>query len=387
MPYPYTAFRSERAQVLLSGVLFAALLSGAVVTIAEPQTQSTSIPPAPFRVLLEFCRTHPSGMVQTSDGKQLTCSDWYKQGTPSAAPLPEQPSVMEQPSVIGSTYQITEKPFGLRTFYVHEEDGRLVVTIKQRAEWSNEKSKQVESSVAIEYENVNYVRADSDLLDPQGGKRHLHVEGTDGALIVVTLRTEDEAQELAEYVARKSPLWLELIGGAWRVRKRFACPEAGGLACKDFKELLDHDDPDITEYFYSRDENAHTYACFSDEENRFFMVQYSHLMSFGTFAYEEFENQQSGRQEVEEIHWIGDLGRITESRLEVKQGTKPQILGGTDSSSLSYQTKYTNRAGTRTQYSLSIRWATGRYTESFSAKGEKGKPLNFDRTGACVKLN
>jgi hypothetical protein len=196
-----------------------------------------------------------------------------------------------------------------------------------------------------------------------------------------------DGKELAEYVARKSPMALELIGKAWRVRKTFDCPAGAPLGCQDFKELVDHSDPEIAEYFYSRDDTQHTYACFRDRES-FFVLFYTRYGESGSLGFDEFEKQQSARRELRHIKWFTNpmVGAISVSQFEVKQGAKQESLGSMDDSSLSYQSKFPNKENTITQYSLSIRWSTGRFTESFSGKDRNGQQWDSEETGVCTKL-
>jgi hypothetical protein len=90
------------------------------------------------------------------------------------------------------------------------------------------------------------------------------------------------------------------------------------------------------------------------------------------------------KSDFQSIDWSsGDSGAITEER----QGQKPQTLGWIDSASLTYQNKFTNRMNTTTQYELTIRWSTGRYSESWSGKNDKGERFSNDSSGICVKLH
>jgi hypothetical protein len=291
-----------------------------------------------------------------------------------------------KPSLLDSTYVATTF-LGTETIHLYEESGKLKwdgkLTLKEK--YRTKGRKESEFSESVQYDKVNFVQ-----YVPKSGPEQpsVHIGDSLGFNRTVALPADtDEGQGLAEYVARKSPLGLELIGRAWRVRKPFACPEKGQLGCRDFKDLLDHGDADIAEYFYSGDENSHTYACFRNEEESFFILQYSHLTDFGTFTFEEFQNQQSARSEFGSLRWRNDTGFITEPELVVRRGARPQSLGSMDQSSLSYQSKYPNREDTTTQYSLSVRWSTGRFTENFSGKDKKGETWNFDKTGVCAKLN
>lgn len=298
----------------------------------------------------------------------------------------EQDASPSRPSLLDSTYVVTTF-LGTETIHLYEENGRLKWDGKLRAKekYRIKGMKDSEFSESVEYDKVNFVQY-TPQLGPQ--ESSLHIGDSLGFNRTVSLPADTHGgQELAEYVARKSPLGLELIGRAWRVRKPFQCPENSQVGCRDFKDLLDHGDPDIAEYFYSRDENSHTYACFRNEEESFFILQHSHFIDFGMFTFEEFEKQQSARNEIADIRWRGDTGFIAESKLVVKRGAQPQSLGAIDLSSLSYDTKYPNRQDTTTHYSLSVRWSTGRFTENFSGKDKKGELVTFDKTGVCVKLN
>ena len=295
-----------------------------------------------------------------------------------------QDTTLPKPAVIGSTYVLNLRVGGKtvkRTVHLWETDGRLTLATK----WTDGR----QHSDAVEYEKVNHVATFAVVGEPSADIKYLvDIKDSDGKSLSVGVRAKGEADELAEYVARKSPLHLEQIAGVWRVRKRFHCPEHAGLGCRDFKELLDNDDPDIVEYFYASGDDFSTYACFEDSGNRFFVAQFGGAGDIGTLVYEEFQNEQSRRREIREIRWLrnGTTGYITESRLGVQPGRKPQTLGMTDDSSFSYHTKFGNKEGTTTDYSLDIRWETLRYTESWSWKaGEKIQ--SPDSAGICVNLN
>ena len=282
------------------------------------------------------------------------------------------------PSVIGSTYVVNVSNTETHTIHLYEDNGQLVMDEK----WANGNT----DSRSVKYEKVNYVEVQPDSLRADARKRNVIIEDAEGRYIIVTLPGEMEAYELAQYVVTKASVPLELIAGAWRVRKSFDCPDAGQPGCKDFKELLDHDDPDIAGYFYTRDNNTHVYACFSAEDTNFFVAEYSHVGKYGTFSLAAFRSGQSDRTDFGQIDWpLGDTGKITNAPR--KQGEKPQTLGWIDSSSLSYRTSFTNRLDTTTLYELNIRWSTARYTEAFSGKDDKGKRFRNELSGICVKLH
>lgn len=291
-------------------------------------------------------------------------------------PCSAQDASLARPAIINSTYALTEPGLGPGTCHLYEDEGILTVDEK----WKNG----YQYSTSVRYEKVNFVSTGpnpSDEITPP----FVIIRDSEGTWLTLTAHSIEEAEQVAEYVARKSSFHLELIGRAWQLRRHFDCPEGGGVGCRDFEELLDHGDPEITDYFYSEYETTHTYSCFNDAKSRFFIVQYTHVGESGMFDFLEFENHQSARHELASISWPGNSGWI--SSLEVKSGAKPQPRGAIDAVSLSYEANYTSREKTTTQYSLSIRWATGRYTESFSGKDKLGELWNYDTTGVCAKLN
>jgi hypothetical protein len=304
-----------------------------------------------------------------------------------------QDSSPQRPWVINSTYTLTAAEKRTITIHLHEEDGQLTIDEKQ--------TNFPDSSLSVKYDEVNFVEVlEFGYQDDLSGKKRIVRIGTSRTTymalgrffpqtVEVILPTEADADAVAEYVARKASVHLELIAGAWRVRKPFECPEAALPGCKDFKELLDHDDPDIADYFYSYSsrEDERVYACFDSEESHFLMVKYSRHGKRGRIDFESFRNGQSNAVEPGKIDWSsGEFGEIIQLPTQ-KEGQKAQALGLIDSSSLSYHTRFANRMNTTTQYQLSIRWSTGRYTESWSGKNDKGKPFSETSSGICVKLN
>lgn len=317
---------------------------------------------------------------------------WLKVSSPS----PDQPAsdppwflpAMIPPSIIGSTYLInypvpsaTMRARGVKTIrktiHVYEPDEK---TLKMDVAWPDGSH----ISQSVEYEKVTFVTQN------KGEKEKAVDIETHGETMSVPVPNEREALMLAEYVARKSPLHLELIGNVWRVRKSFECPEAVQIGCRDFKELLDHDDADIVDSFYSRSPNTSYYACFSDSSRRFFIISYGMLGAAYQGTYKRtllfqniFIDGQSNGANFARMEWFqDDYARIVTS---AKQGKL--VVGNVTPSELAYQNKFTNKNGTETQYSLSIRWSTGRFIESFTGKDDKGKPWNGEVTGICVKLN
>ena len=307
------------------------------------------------------------------------------------------PPVLEKiqpPSVVGSTYPISYpvasgamRARGVRsihkTIHLYEDEDKLTMDVT----WPDGGH----TSQSIGYGKVNFV-TQSETEDIEGDVVDIE---DDGNSLSVPVRSLREANQLAEYVARKSPQHLELIGDAWRVRKPFDCPEANQIGCRDFKELLDHDDADIVSAFYSRDgKNIPNYACFSDSNRRFFTMFYStprHYRKTGFFFQHIFIEGQSSGTNFHDVEWSrmhDDYGTIFTS--SATPGAKQSVrspVGHITQADLEYQTKYTDKSGTETRYSLSVRWSTGRYAESVSSKDEKGRPLNDDETGICVKLN
>lgn len=298
---------------------------------------------------------------------------------PSPPPPPFPLPLPPKPSVIGSTFIVTA-PEGTQSVHLYEEDGKLIAETK----WRGQEDSFPQS---VKCEKVNYVEIEADSFAPDAKKNILYVEDSDGNSLKVILRTEAEASSLAEYVARKSAVYLELIADAWRVRKPFQCPEGSQPGCQDFKELLDHDDREIAGYFYSAPwKLRNTYACFDSEERRFFVAQYTRPAhgKLGFFVLNLFKNGQSLDADVAKVDWsFREYGTIIKTE---KSGQKPKELGSIDPSSLYYHRDFTNSLNTTTHYALDIRWSTDRYTEKYSSKDEKGEPIISDASGICIKL-
>jgi len=331
-----------------------------------------------------------------------------------------QDSRPQRPWLINSTYTVTLGDKRTATVHPHEENGQLTIDEKE--------TNFPASSCSVKYDEVNFVEVleFGGYGDLSGKKRTVGIGtsrartsyGALGEVIVlpsensgkgysainllpptveVILPTAEDADAVAEYVARKARVHLELIAGAWRVRKPFECPEAGQPGCKDFKELLDRNDPEIAYFFYS--EYGNVYACFDNEESHFLLVRYGSDVRPGNFFLESFTQGQAGwPQDLGEIKWSPfGFGEIIQHGFQT-HGKKPQMgnpitsprfeivppaksLGSIDSSSLSYHSEFTNKMDTTTQYELTIRWSTGRYTESWSGKDDKGKPFSENSNG------
>lgn len=264
-----------------------------------------------------------------------------------------------------------------KTIHLSEENDHLTLDVKWPDGTHNLQS--------IEYGKVNFVKSSK-----EGKHQSVDIEFDDSSLgVLVPVPTEDDAHALAEYVARQSPLRLDLIGDAWRVRKPFLCLEPIGIGCRDYKELLEADDADIVDSFYSRDEYSRHYACFSGSSRRFFTVSHGlprEYVKSGFFIQNIFINGQSNSTYFVPIEWSQYSDNYATMVTLTPKGGKQQV-GYISQSELTYHTEFENINQTKTQYSLSIRWSTGRYIEQFSGKDEKGKPWNNDDSGLCVKLN
>jgi len=66
---------------------------------------------------------------------------------------------------------------------------------------------------------------------------------------------------------------------------------------------------------------------------------------------------------------------------------RARALGSIDDSALSFATDFKNTWNDVTHYTLNIRWSTGRYTESFTGKDDKGAKFDEEYEGICAKLN
>jgi hypothetical protein len=283
---------------------------------------------------------------------------------------------------------VTLPYLGIETVSLQEDAGKLTVYIK---------GERLESSHSVRYEAVNFVQVVAWPPFNKEAKPLVIIEDSDGNHFEAALRTEVEAKALATYVVHKSSAKLELIGNAWRARKPFTCPEGSQPGCRDFKELLDHDDAEIAKYYYFNPaQRVDTYACFSATETRFFIVEVDgkeNMIIGGQLLRHVFENGQPEGSSVAAIDWVGKgaAGSIFEGAGNIiavdNNGRRLQRIGWLDSSSLHLQQRYTNKTHSTTQYTLNIRWSTGRYTENYSAKDYAGRPLNRDSSGICVKFD
>ena len=266
--------------------------------------------------------------------------------------------------------------------HLYEEDGKL--TMEQTWEDGDNRTK------AIELSHVSFVGYSVEKLPHGNGDMHVEIWNALSNWMSVPVGTEEEGTSLAEAVAKKSALHLELIGGAWRIRKPFTCPESVAIACADFKELLDHEDADILDSFYSRPYSTYSVsACFSSSMRRFFTVQhpmYNQFLKLGTFSQNIFIDGRSKAAHFAQVEWSqDDYATMYLYPLSAKLGAKQ--VGYVTPSELTYQTKYTSKSNSETQYSLTISWFRGSYIESFSWKDENGKPLSTEDSGICVELN
>ena len=293
-----------------------------------------------------------------------------------------------KPAVIGTTFPVTLPYLGTETVSLQEDDGKLMVHTKGE--------NGLESAHSVRYEAVNLVKVEAWPPFNKEAKPVILIEDSDGNHFEATLRTEVEAKTLATYVVHKSSAKLELIGNAWRIRKPFTCPEGSQPGCQDFKELLDHDDAEIAKYYYfNPPQKVDTYACFSTAKSQFFIVEIDgkeNMVIGGQLLRHVFENGQPKGSFGEAIDWVGKgaAGSIFEGAGNIiavdNKGRRLGRIGWLDSSSLHLQQRYTNQTKSTTEYTLNIRWSTGRYTESYSAKDYAGRPLNRDSSGICVKF-
>lgn len=294
-----------------------------------------------------------------------------------------------KPSVIGTTFTVTVPYLGAETVNLQEDNGNLTVHTR----WQQNGR---EDSHSVRYATINFVKVEAWPLLNKEAKPVIIIEDLDGSHFEATLRTDTEAKELAAYVVHKSSAKLEFIGNAWRIRKPFTCPEGSQPGCQDFKELLDHDDAEIAKYYYYRDRTLRTYACFSDTERQFFVVEVfgtGNEVIGGNLLRHVFKNGQPDGFSFDAIDWVGKgtAGTTFEGAGTIiavdNMGRRLQRIGSLDLSSLHLQQKYANRMNSTTQYTLNIRWSTGRYTESFSSKDYTGRPVDLDTSGICIKLN
>ena len=302
--------------------------------------------------------------------------------------MPRTPQEAARPtlvaSAINSTYVVYERRPGGKTIeiktHLYEENGKLMM----EQTWGDGDK----GTKAIELSHVSFVGYSVEKLPHGNGDMQVEIWNALNNWMSVPVDTEEEGTSLAEAVAKKSPAHLELIGGAWRIRKPFKCPESVAIACADFKELLDHEDADILDSFYSRPYSTYSAsACFSSSMRRFFTVQHPMYHQFaGTFSQNIFIDGQSKAAHFAQVDWSpSDYATMYPYPLSAKLGAKQ--VGYITPSELTYQTAYTNKNNTETQYSLTISWFRGSYIERFSWKDENGKPLSTEDSGICVELN
>jgi len=248
--------------------------------------------------------------------------------------------------------------------------------------WNDEKT-----SDSIQYDDVVYVKpfaGDS----PGSVKTWVGFEAIDGTQVVWEFRTEAEAKAVAEYVASKANRRLELIAGAWRIRKSFKCPQTSYPGCDSFIQLVDHENPEIIAWLYDKDPSSHVDACFSDSEPYFFILYYSSGGTFGAVRQEIYRDEQLDSVNIGYIRWVGgDSGQITRDMFLLKPSQKQKINGQIIRSELSFETKFADKTNSMKKYALIVQLSTGRYEENLSAKDRRGGPSNTISTGLCVMLH
>ena len=155
--------------------------------------------------------------------------------------------------------------------------------------------------------------------------------------------------------------------------------------CSDFKELLDHEDSEISDYFYSKTSSNPTFACFGDDR-AFFVVYYTRVdgKDTGIFFYKKFDHGQSVEDFAGSILWAEKYGQIN---FYPEQGKKAKAAGDISPTDLNFSRQFENRVGTITTDVISIRWSTLHYKESMFWKDDDGKPTSIDLLGSCLRLN
>jgi hypothetical protein len=202
-------------------------------------------------------------------------------------------------------------------------------------------------------------------------------------LINAGFEKETDARALGDSVGRLTD--LKSISGSYYQPKIFYCPEVNLLGCSDFKELLDHEDSEISDYFYSKTSNDPTFACFGDDRI-FFIVFYTKVDSkdAGIFFYKKFDHGQSVEDFAGSILWAEKYGQISSFP---EQGKKAKAAGDISPTDLNFSRQFENRVGTITTDVISIRWSTLHYKESMFWKDDDGKPTSIDLLGSCLRLN
>jgi len=123
-----------------------------------------------------------------------------------------------RPSVIDSTYVPPEiNYFWTETVHLYQDNRTLKWDINLRPKEKGMKG--LDYSFSFDYDNVIFVEYKPQEIETVPPS--LHVGDSLGHDYIVPLPAGREGEKMAEYVARKSPKGLDLIGRAWRVRKPF----------------------------------------------------------------------------------------------------------------------------------------------------------------------
>lgn len=188
----------------------------------------------------------------------------------------------------------------------------------------------------------------------------------------------------APLASQTESLWAD-IPAAKPLWDSKLCPSGAGMSCASFKDLADHNDPDIVRYLSSDDTSRKT-ACFSTGGgDRFFVIEISNLsnkLRRGMATFSQFENGVQKDYDLYSLIYVPN----SYSRIQT-MGKSPLTAGSVTEAELDLNKSFTNKMGTETQYKLSLRWATGKYLEEYYAPDEKKKITSMSDSGYCVALN
>lgn len=192
---------------------------------------------------------------------------------------------------------------------------------------------------------------------------------------------------------------LLLLSPCAPAQQKIDCSKVFSLGCNSFNELIDAKDAEVLRSINTDGTAAR--VCFVEGQDNFF------VMSFGLPPTEKFgwhkdkdglaysSNSKSAHFKRYKDGVIDDtiFFRITWHKFSEDDDPAADgkgALGRTaelyiDSDETTLTAKWLNKANNFTTFQLSIRLATGRFKESFTAKDEKGKLIDYSNTGHCFR--
>lgn len=304
------------------------------------------------------------------------------------------------PNALRTPY-VTEDPMGMKlgincTF----ERGKLLV----HEEWSSGKT----STIEVSYQDILDVTTNKPL---PGGKWSVMVQQKSGGIQFIPFNSQQDAKEVTEYLAKVGGLPSPRGAGAPVEPPRaptpgpplapvetpptptngpppteVSCPPQTENSCSSFKELLAHSDPEILKFMRTGRARSLVYGCFSLGGDTRFLIIARDLVAEsrkrGVLQVSAFENGVEETSELATINWmLRDYAELSAFNKTANES------GSISSSELQYRNTFPNVERTTTDYSLLVRWSTGKYVEKFSAPNKKNEVQLLVHTGYCVQLN